>query len=122
MTNSNRLPVCAFMVFFASCYDWNPTEYRQTVGALSDNPKRVWVTFTDGSHMMITHPSISGDSLAGFKDVVGEDTVRVAIPKTRISGLAVPKFNAVGTVGLILGVGLIASIAFIYLVVSSLPS
>jgi hypothetical protein len=122
MTNSKALVVAALLPFVAGCHNWSPTEIPATAGPLAGNPPRVQVTITDGSRMIVVNPVIGADSLIGYTSLRRVGTVRLAIPTTRITALDVPKFNALGTAVLILGVGLAAFVLSVALLVSSLPS
>jgi hypothetical protein len=106
-----------------ACHSWTPTDVPTPAQPLEGNPLQARVVLTDGTRILLTSPSMSGDTLFGLQHIRGvSESVRLAIPTTQIKALAVPQFNALKTTGLVLGGVLIAWASYVALLLASLST
>ena len=82
----------------AGCSSWQVTEVAPAELLQDEHPERLRITRGDSSRVILDHPRLAGDSLAG--DTAGTS---VAIPLGDVQALAIRKGDAAKTVGLVAG-------------------
>jgi len=86
------------MVMMASgCYTWR-IERVAPESLLAQQPRRVRVTRTDGTHAILTQPTLQADALTSSKSRVGQS--ELLIPLTEVRTLESRRFSVGGTLGL----------------------
>lgn len=109
-----RIVACALLcTFLAACSSWRvvtptPTEYFQ-----NQRPGEVRVTRTNSSQVTLRAPALLGDTLVGTAGggLVQGDTARhISVPLRDVRTLEIRKVSVTRTLGLFLGVALVATI------------
>ena len=98
---ARRLVACVLLPSqLGACMSWKTQEAAPPQLVNEEQPSRIRVTLRDGTQVVLTEPTISGDTLWGLND--GEQT---GIPEQEIAEVALHKTDGTTTV-IALGVGL----------------
>ncbi len=97
------LPALAVATLLAACHTWRVSS-SPVAETLAGRPDEVRVYRHEGSQITLLHPRLSGDSLLGDPKA-SSTTATVAVALSDIQSIEVRKFDALGTAGLIAGVG-----------------
>ncbi|HEX4813130.1 MAG TPA: hypothetical protein VFV66_10310, partial [Nonomuraea sp.] len=97
------LPVLAAVTLFGACHTWRASS-SPVAETLAGRPDEVRVHRHDGSQITLLHPRLSGDTLLGDREA-SSTTATVAVALNEIQSVEVRRFAALGTAGLIAGVG-----------------
>ena len=101
-----RSLACALLLcYLAACTSWHvENEVSPTQLISTKHPRVVRLTRTNGSHVEIDHPQIAaGDTLTGIHNTV---LSRVAV--SDVTQVATPRVSAGKTIGLFLGLSVVA--------------
>jgi hypothetical protein len=89
---------------------WKTQEATPQQLVNEEQPSRIRVTLTDSTRIVLTEPTISGDTLWGLVD--GE---RAGVPEPEIREMALWRANGTTTV-IVLGVGVVVAAGAWYLI------
>ena len=84
----------------AGCHSWRSEALAPAQLVPAEHPKVVRVTRSDGSILILRHPTVRDDSMVG----IGPDSAEVRLPLQDVRGVEVRRFSAAKTTGLVLGV------------------
>jgi hypothetical protein len=101
-----RSIACALLLcYLAACTSWHVHEGVSPLQLITtEHPRLVRLTRTNGSHIEIDHPEIAaGDTLTGMHNTV---LSRVAV--SDVTQVATPRISAGKTIGLFLGLSVVA--------------
>ena len=101
-----RAIACPLLLcYLAACTSWHVEKEVSPLQLIStQRPRVVRLTRADGSHMVLDQPGIAaGDSVAGVNNGV---TARVAV--SDVTQVATPRVSAGKTIGLFLGLSVVA--------------
>jgi hypothetical protein len=99
------LAALLLVLYVPACYHWvtpegmTPQEYIAT-----NHPKQVRITLADSSRLVVLRPTISGDSLVGFRPATGDPYTGlvpeepVCVAAAAVQRLQVRRLNVVTTV------------------------
>jgi len=101
-----RRPIAAVLLlcYLAACTSWHVEKEVNPLQLISTkHPRVVRLTRADGSRMVLDQPRIAGDSLAGV-----HNAVLSSVAVSDVTQVATPRFSAGKTIGLFLGLSVVA--------------
>jgi hypothetical protein len=105
-----RIVACVLLPsHLVACMSWKTQDATPQQLVSEEEPSRIRVTLTDGTQVVLTEPTVSGDTLWGLED--GE---RTGIPEPEIAEVALRRADGTTTV-IALGVGVVVAAGVWYL-------
>ncbi len=92
-----RSAIAAFLllVYLPACTSWHIGTPTPAAFLQREQPSRIRVTRTDGTRLMLTGPTVRGDSLMGAAD--NRDTTWLTLPLSKVQFVEVEKFSVGNT-------------------------
>ena len=94
--------------FMSACHKWVPLE-SPLEQALAEHHGKVRLTLEDGQRVELESVFVARDSV--FRDIFGATRSGVGVPLSDVAKAEVRKTDVVGTVGLVVLIGVAASLA-----------
>jgi hypothetical protein len=92
-------------VYVASCMSWRVEPVSPAQVVVQDQPSAIRVTMNDGSRFELESPVVSGDSLLGLAK--SKSFAQRGVLLADISKVEIRKGDALKTVGLVVGLGML---------------
>ena len=104
--NMRRALSCILLpAYVASCMSWRVEPVSPAQVVIQDQPSAIRVTMNDGSRFELESPVVSGDSLLGLAK--SESYAPRGVLLADISRVEIRKGDALKTVGLVVGLGML---------------
>ena len=104
--NMRRALSCILLpAYVASCMSWRVEPVSPAQLVTQDHPSAIRVTMNDGSRFELESPVVSGDSLLGLAK--SESYAPRGVLLADISRVEIRKGDALKTVGLVVGLGML---------------
>lgn len=97
----------------AGCTRWRTQQVSPAGLLTSESPRKIRVTRTDRSRVVLHQPQLVGDTIIGGRTRKG---VRAKVPLSEVKQVAVRKWDPFGTAGVVLGAAALGALITIGLI------